>query len=67
MKEVDVELPERESEHDRVVGWRFEVLLGSGFPLVEAEMIAESQVDLHRAADLVRRGCPPALAARILL
>jgi len=25
------------------------------------------EVDLHDAVDLVRRGCPPELAARILL
>jgi hypothetical protein len=30
-------------------------------------LAANVEVDLHDAVDLVRRGCPPELAARILL
>jgi hypothetical protein len=51
-----------------VIRWRLSQLTSSGYPLEQAVALATRlDVDLHRAADLVSRGCPPELALRILL
>ena len=51
-----------------VVEWRFSQLTRSGFAAEDAIRLATRlDVDLHQAADLVARGCPPSLALRILL
>jgi hypothetical protein len=50
-----------------VESWRMVVLLDAGYPPELAETIAESKADLHAAVDLLERGCPPQLAARIIL
>ena len=43
------------------------VLEDAGFPSELAKhLAAQSNCDLHRLLNLVDRGCPPALAARIL-
>ena len=40
----------------------------SGYAVGDALVLAtRTDVDLHRAADLVARGCPPSVALRILL
>jgi len=53
---------------EEVLAWRFESLCRSGYDPATAEVLATTKdVDLHGAVDLVRRGCPPPLAARILL
>jgi hypothetical protein len=58
----------RVDEAAEVRAWRFEALCRSGYESEAAVMLAANvEVDLHDAVDLVRRGCPPALAARILL
>lgn len=49
-----------------VVGWRVLRLRESGFPQALAESLAHQDVDLHALLQLVDRGCPPHLAARIL-
>lgn len=57
-----------DTEDGRVVNWRAEELIRAGFDEFDAlELAFERHVDLHRAIELVRRGCPPATAARILL
>ena len=57
-----------EHEATEVVKWRFSQLTRSGFPLEDAITLAtRADIDLHRAADLVARGCPPSVALRILL
>ena len=57
-----------ETESERVERWRTDELLRVGFDFETAVLLAaESEVDLHGALDLVARGCPPDLAARILL
>jgi len=43
-----------EQESTPVLEWRF-------------SQLTRTDVDLHRAADLVARGCPPSVALRILL
>jgi hypothetical protein len=51
----------------RVVAWRRSRLLAAGFaPALAEDLACSSGVDLHALIDLVERGCPPALAARIL-
>jgi hypothetical protein len=52
---------------DQVVSWRTQRLLRAGFPRPLAlSLAADCRFDLHALLDLVERGCPPALAARIL-
>jgi hypothetical protein len=52
----------------RVLGWRIEQLIAVGFDSDAAFVLAlDRSVDLHEAAELVRRGCPPQTAFRILV
>jgi hypothetical protein len=47
--------------------WRRSRLLETGFPQAEAARVAaDPRFDLHALLQLVDRGCPPALAVRIL-
>jgi hypothetical protein len=51
---------------NEVVRWRREQLTDSGFPLsVAARLADDSRYDLHALIELVERGCPHHLAARI--
>jgi hypothetical protein len=57
-----------ESELDRIVRWRSEELERAGYsPDGAAALAARLEVDLHDATELVKRGCPPDIALRILL
>jgi len=57
-----------EPQDGQVVSWRAELLIRAGYDEFDAiELALERHVDLHRAIDLVRRGCPPKTAVRILL
>lgn len=58
---------DRETELERVTGWRLLQLLEAGYGQDEAERLAASGVDLHRAVGLVNAGCDPVVATRILL
>lgn len=50
-----------------VVRWRRQRLVSAGFgDELAAALALERGVDLHAILDLVDRGCPPALAARIM-
>lgn len=50
-----------------VTTWRRCRLLEGGFDAgVAARLARDSRVDVHALLQLVDRGCPPALAARIL-
>ena len=52
----------------RVLGWRIEQLIAVGFDSDAALVLAlDRTVDLHEATELVRRGCPPQTAFRILI
>jgi hypothetical protein len=47
--------------------WRTRRLAAAGFePRLAAQLASDPAVDLHELLVLVDRGCPPALAARIL-
>jgi hypothetical protein len=56
-----------ENEPAKVESWRLHILLEAGYPVHLAERLAGSEVDLHDAVELVRRGCEPVTAAEILL
>ena len=50
-----------------VATWRYERLVAAGFGLpTAARLAADARYDVHQLTDLVARGCPPELAARIL-
>jgi hypothetical protein len=50
-----------------VTAWRVRRLRTAGFPGPLARRLAATpEIDLHALLELVDRGCPPALAARIL-
>ena len=52
---------------DEVVQWRSEVLRQAGCDAALASALAaDGDVDLHGLLNLIDRGCPPPLAARIL-
>jgi hypothetical protein len=55
------------SERSKVESWRLHQLMEAGYPLPLAERLAGSEVDLHRAMQLLEAGCSPETAAEILL
>ena len=56
-----------ESSDDSVVQWRTTRLREAGFsPDLAASLADDCAFDLHAVLELVDRGCPPDLAARIL-
>ncbi len=67
MSDLEEVVEQKQTERDRVAGWRLHVLVEAGFPVPVAEALAQSDVDLHRAVELVTRGCEAELAAEILL
>jgi len=56
-----------QNEKAKVQSWRLHVLIEAGYPLPLAEKIADSEVDLHHAVEIVTSGCGHETAARILL
>ena len=60
------QLPEHDG--DEVLQWRLAALRRAGYGDDAAAALAlAAHVDLHAALDLVRRGCPPETALRVLL
>ena len=60
--------PATTEEKDLVLEWRIHYLLASGYDEEAARMLAENrEVDLSKAADLLRNGCSATLALLILL
>jgi hypothetical protein len=56
-----------ETDLDLVERWRAQELARAGFDVEAAlELASLPEVDLHDAISLVRSGCPPELAIRIL-
>jgi len=59
--------PQPITELDRVEDWRAQELVRAGYPAdAAAELASRHDVDLHRAVELLERGCPPELAVDIL-
>ena len=57
----------RPTEQELVERWRAQELERAGFPEdVAAELSMRNDVDLHRAIELLEKGCSPVLAADIL-
>ncbi len=57
-----------ETEEQRIERWRSDELERAGYdPRSAAELARRHDVDLHWAVDLLKRGCPPDLALKILL
>jgi hypothetical protein len=55
-------------ELERVEAWRAEELERAGYSReAAAQIAARHDVDLHRAVDLLRQGCPHDVALAILL
>lgn len=55
------------TEAQRVIAWRVSLLIDAGCPATLAQALArDSRYDLHELLELIDRGCPPELAARIL-
>ncbi|MGH2881567.1 MAG: hypothetical protein ACRDPA_02510 [Solirubrobacteraceae bacterium] len=51
----------------RWIAWRVKRLLAAGFPQPLARRLAaDERVDVHALLELIDRGCPPSLAARIM-
>jgi hypothetical protein len=50
-----------------VIDWRRDRLMAAGFaPPLAAVLAGDCNIDLHAVLELIDRGCPPELAARIL-
>ena len=57
-----------ETEQERVERWRVDELLRAGFdPAAAVELSIRLDIDLHRATELIDRGCSSELALQILL
>jgi hypothetical protein len=57
-----------DTDAGQIMRWRLEELERAGYDQTATLAIAaDVDIDLHLAIDLLHRGCPPALAARILL
>jgi hypothetical protein len=62
------QLEHHDTESDLVRRWRFDELLRAGYDIADAaELALRTEIDLHWAVSLVRRGCPSATATRIAL
>lgn len=56
------------TDADKVEAWRLDQLLRAGYPLYLAELLGRrGDIDLREACALLKAGCPPELAGRILL
>jgi hypothetical protein len=56
-----------EEATDEVVFWRRGLLVEAGFSPTDAAQVAgDPRFDVHALIELVERGCPPDLSARIL-
>ncbi len=66
--EVEEAVREVETESERVLRWRVDELSRAGYDdRLALKLALQPHVDLHRAVDLLRNGCEPALAAQILV
>jgi hypothetical protein len=56
-----------QSTAPEIVAWRRRQLVEAAFPAALARCVADDRsYDLHALIELAERGCPPALAVRIL-
>ncbi len=56
------------TEHDPVRRWREQQLEQAGYPPLDALVLSgRSDIDLHRATELLQHGCPLQTALQILI
>jgi hypothetical protein len=67
MLETDTDEATVVDEKRQVVLWRYQQARDAGLTLVEARIFSECDQDVGVLRQLVRRGCPPTVIARILL
>jgi hypothetical protein len=68
MTTAEIALQTSQDEGERVVCWRLLELRRAGYGIPQAIALAvHTEVDLHLACRLLRRGCPAETAMRILL
>jgi hypothetical protein len=61
-------LAEKVTDGDPVRRWRLQRLVRAGYDPGDALVLSgQPEIDLHVAIDLVKRGCSPRTAVRILL
>lgn len=61
-------LAEKVTAGDPVRRWRLQELVRAGYDPADALVLSgQPEIDLHLAIDLVKHGCPPRTAVRILL
>jgi hypothetical protein len=65
-EEADV-VAEASPEHDVIMCWRLSQILALGIGQLDAQLLAETGADLGVLRRLIGQGCPPPLAARIVL
>jgi hypothetical protein len=66
--EIEVVAAPHWDEERLIYEWRFDQLRRAGYdPELALDLAVTTKVDLHDATELLRRGCEPTLAARILL
>ena len=67
MAATDIQLIDL-TETERIESWRAEELERAGYePRAAGRIAVRHDVDLHNAIDLLKRGCSPELALKILL
>ena len=54
-------------EQEEILRWRLSQILSLGIEQLDAQLLADSGADLGLLRRLVGQGCPPPLAARIVL
>ena len=65
---IERELERLGSEAERIFAWRVAELRRAGYPArIAFKLAVRPEIDLHRAVELVRRGCPHDTALRILV
>jgi hypothetical protein len=62
------ELQTQDTEREKIERWRAAELERAGYDASAAALLASrGDIDLHSAIDLLRNGCTPELALKILL
>lgn len=65
--ESDLHRPGGARVEPAIEAWRRDLLTQAGFEArLARQLAADPAVDMHELLQLVERGCPPAIAARIL-
>ena len=68
MTSTEFEYADERREIERIIRWRLDELRQAGYEDSAALAIAaDTEIDLHLATNLLRRGYPPGLAGHILL